>query len=285
MGTSGKYGGSHPGLLPSWLLQPDGGSAAPAGAPGGEDGGGGDDSKTSAPFPHAPAQQAMPAFTGTFQSARTAFTGFAKTRDSHRLGRAVSRYVNHGAGGGKRAALQMGASRAVAGRLVALAGAAQRSGAEQALHQFNLESLAGKPAAEVFLSILETVCPTGGSVSDAISRQAMLDAITHLADAGAVNFDDLTAVQWREFLLDFVACSVEGKIVSEIGEHMVSVPANAADVCNVEAQLHDFIEGSVHDTLEGKLTDVASLNEAQISATVNSIYEAAFDFIGLLGDE
>jgi hypothetical protein len=178
----------------------------------------------------------------------------------------------------------MGASRAVAGRLLSIARDAQTFGAQQALQRFNLGALAGRPAADVFLSLMEVMCPPGGSISEAISRQAMLEAINHLAEAGATNFDQLTAGQWEEFVLDFVGCSIEEKLIGEIGAHLIELPTTIADVGALETQLHDFISGSVREALQDRLPNISSLTDATITVTVNAVYEAAFDYLSLMGD-
>lgn len=179
----------------------------------------------------------------------------------------------------------MGASRGVANRLLGIARDAQTVGAPQAVQRYNLGNVVGVPAADVFLSLMEVMCPPGGSISEAISRTAMLSAIEHLAEAGATDFDALTPQQWEAFVLDFVSCSVEEKVISEIGFHLVDGPETIADLNATEDQLHDFIFGCVRDALAGQLGDIASLSDTDVATTVETVYTAAFDFLSLLGDE
>jgi hypothetical protein len=192
--------------------------------------------------------------------------------------------VNKGTGGGRRAAVAMGASRPVARNLMGIARDSQTIGAAQALQRFNLGPIAGQPAANVFLSLMEVMCPPGGSISEAISRQAMLSAIEHLAEAGATNFDALTPAQWEEFVLDFIGCSIEEKIVTEIGTHLIDLPESIAELDALEHHLHDFISGCVREALVDRLPNLSGLSDADISATVETVYEAAFDYLSLLGD-
>ena len=192
--------------------------------------------------------------------------------------------MTQGAGGGQRASAAMGASRAVAGRLLNIARDAQVQGAAQAVQHFNLGVVTGVPAADVFLNLLEVMCPPGGSISEAISRAAMLAAIEHLADAGTTDFDALTSQQWEEFVLDFIGCSVEEKVISEIGSHLVDVPDTVAGLNAMENQLHDFISGCIRDALTDKLSNISALTDGDIAGTVEAVYVAAFDFLSLLGD-
>jgi len=287
MGTSGSYGGSKNGLLPTWLTRPDGGAdppaAAPASAPPGVHAQPAGPTPTQSPTVQ-PSPISSPPFSGSFGNARAAFTRYARSHDSAALGSALSRYVNRGAGGGRRAAAGMGASRAVASRLVGVARDVQTAGAVQTLQRYGLGQLAGRPAADVFLSLMEVMCPPGGSISEAISRQAMLAAIEHLAEAGATDFDALTPAQWEEFILDFISCSVEEKVVSEIGTHLIDIPETIAELDALENQLHDFVSGCVREALADKIPNLSRLTDADIAATVETVYEAAFDYLSLLRD-
>lgn len=76
----------------------------------------------------------------------------------------------------------------------ATAPAGPARGAAETLRQLNLPGLAGRPAADVFVAILEFVCPPGGAVDEAIARQAMLETIGDMAEAGIGSFDTLA---WR----------------------------------------------------------------------------------------
>jgi hypothetical protein len=281
MGTSGSYGGPRTGLVPSFLNDPTGAGDAPVAQPSGQ--------PAAAAEPAGPAQPqaapAAPAFAGSFTGARTALNRFARSGNSDDLRRAASSYVNRGTGGSRRASVRMGASRATAARLISLGRAVQASGAVAALASFQLGAMAGRPAADVFLQLLEFVCPAGSSINEAVSRQAMLDAILHMSEGDVGNFDELTAAQWEEFLIDFVGCSIEGKILSDIGTQALKVPDSVADVGTLQSQLHDFINGCVRSSLGERLDNIASLTDAEIITCVNAVYEAAFEYISLLEDE
>ena len=77
----------------------------------------------------------------------------------------------------------MGSSRATAAGLLAVVRDFQRLGPDETLRRLNLSGLSGAPAADVFVAILEFVCPPGGAVDEAIARQAMLESIGDMAEA------------------------------------------------------------------------------------------------------
>lgn len=284
MGTSKCYGGPSKGLVPSWIDDPVPGvlPAAPA-APidagvGGEDG-------AQPTLPPPIAHPMMPIPDGSFRSSRGNFSRFAGTGSLSALGKAASGYVRHGTGGARQAASRMGASRSAGARLLGIVRDVQRLGAAEALRQaLNLPELAGRPAAEVFLALSDFVCPPGGRFDEGIARQAMLDAIGNLAEAGVEAFDALSTGQLQEFFLEFVIRSIEGRILADIGIRGVALPADVAAVERVQDQLHDFVAGCTRGCLSGRLDALEALTSREVAAKVDEIYEAAFEIVAAAGE-
>lgn len=287
MGTSASYGGPRSGLVPSWV-DDAAGSGTPAGAPPAS--GAAPGIGPAAPSAQSTSPESRPRFTaspgGSLSGARGNFTRFARNGDRSALGRALSSYVRGGTGGSARAARRMGASRAVAGKLLGIVRDVQRVGGAEALRQrFNLQQLAGRPAADVFLALMEFVCPPGGTVDDGIARQAMLEAVGDLAEAGVGNFDAMTRIQLEEFFLNFVIRSVESRIVADIGSRSITLPASADAVELVQQQLHDFVAGCTRSELAGQLDGLERLKDQEINATIDRIYEAGFDVLVAAADQ
>ena len=276
MGTSKGYGGPSSGLVPSFVNDPP----APALAP-----------RPVAPLaqPAAPLTQTAPrqhfgTSGGDLRTARSNFTRFSRTGSRNSLATAVSGYVRTGNGGAKRAAQRMGSSRAVAGELLGMLRDVQRAGPVDALRRLKLDALAGRPAPDVLVTVLEFICPPGGAVDEAIARAAMLEAIGDMAEAGLGSFDALTPEQMREFFLDFVARSIEGRVVADIGARGIKIPDDVSAVESAQAQLHDFITGATRGQLSSQLNDVAEISNLDIEGRVNQIYEAAFELIAAAGE-
>jgi hypothetical protein len=150
--------------------------------------------------------------------------------------------------------------------------------------RFDLAALADRPAADVFLEIIEFVCPPGGDIDQAIARQAMLEAIGDLAESGAGNFDELGPAELTEFFLDFVVHSIEGRIMADLGGRGITLPDTVEGVERVQAQLHDFVDGCTRGELAGRLSGAADLTDEGIARVVNEVYEAAFDLIVAAGE-
>lgn len=285
MGTSKGYGGPPNGLVPTWL-DAGGGGAGDAGD-GGSDGSG--DAASTTPSDGGP----VPA--GGFAAARNAFTRFSKTGSSSALGSALSSYVGGGGGGGggsrggtggaRRAAQRMGSSRAAGAKLLGVVRDFQSVGPVETLRQLDLESMVNQPASEVFLAMLEFLCPPGGAIDEAISRQAMLEAIGNLDRDAPTAFAQLAPEQLREFFLDFVSLSIEGRVIADIGARGITLPADIATVENAHEQLHDFIEGCCRVHLSGLLTGLEALSSHDVEQRSNEIYEAAFSLIADAGED
>lgn len=221
---------------------------------------------------------------GSLGGARGSFSRFTRTGSRSALGSALANYVRNGTGGARRAARRMGASRAVGAGVLGVVRDFQRLGPAETLRQLNLIGLAGQPAADVFLAIVDVVCPPGGAVDEAIARQAMLETIGDMAEAGVGSFDALTPEQLREFFLDFIARSIEGRVMADIGGRGITLPDDVAAVESAQAQLHDFVTGCTRGALSPRLDGIERLADREIQGVVNQIYEAAFGLVAAAGE-
>lgn len=281
MGTSSSYGGPSSGLVPDWV---DGVDSGVGGDGTDQDGGDNSDTEKStaadggeAGTPQAPPTVAPPG--GMFTYPRGQFTRFTNGGDSKSLGRALKGYVS-AAGGGVGATRRMPHSTRVASGVAGLASAVANDGAEAALARFNLQDLAGRPAAEVLEAVAEVICPDGGTIDESIARDAMLEAIAEVAadDPGA--FDELSTDQLDEFLCDVITRSVVTKVLNEIGTNALHGSASDADFREAERITRDFTQGRVRDAL-GNRFDVGSRpTQSEIDRSISEVYADTFDMLG-----
>lgn len=294
MGTSGSNRGSRRGLVPTWVSDPA--PAAPRPAPpqapasGSSSPGGPSNPQTPSgpPTPIPPATKLPPLPSGSagasLGSARGDFTRAAKANggSSGHLKRGTGKYVR-AVGGAGNAARIMTPSRGVASEIGRVAADALQRGPAEALRRFNLESMAGAPAAEVFETLADIICPAGGTIDEAIAREAMLAAAADLAASG-VTFDALSAEALEAIFLGTIARSIEDKLLNELGSKVVRLPDDAAAVQRIERELHDFVTGAVRDAFAGANGGIAALDTATVDATVADIYERTFEVLQVLGD-
>lgn len=285
MGTSSAFGGPGGGtpLVPSWLGGDGGGGPAPDG--------GGDGAPPNGVAPAGPAAPPRPpippaAAPTRFAAARNNFSRFAESggHDRASLGRAVSHYVSTASGGARTAAARMGASRGAGSRLLGFLSDAVARGAREALRALNLETLAGSPIEHIFIGLADYVCPDGGTVDEGIAREAFIETIADLAAAGVVDLDGLTADQMQTVFELYATNAIEARLCNDIGAKTITLPRNAREISDVQAQLHDFILRGVADALTAARVAAQALTPDRVLAFVGRIYEEAFGILRLMGN-
>ena len=289
MGTSTAYGGpaGETPLVPSWLGGADGGDAP---SPSAETGAGpeGQPPADGAAPPSPPNRPPLPktADPQRFSAARNSFTRFAGSGGSDRvnLGRAVSRYVSTSAGGARQAAQRMGASRGAGARLLGFIADAQARGVREALRALDLESLAGRPLAEIFVGLADYICPGAGTVDEGIAREAYIETIVELASEGLTDLTTFTPDQMQTVFELYATHAIEARICNDIGTKAVTMPPDAQAAHRVEQQLRDFIRGAVSDALTRAQAKTPNPTLDQIQGFVDTVYESAFAILQALGD-
>jgi hypothetical protein len=223
-----------------------------------------------------------------FTAARSNFSRFAASggRDRTSLGRALSHYVStaSGSGGSRTAAERMGASRTSAARLLGFLSGTAASGPREALRALNLENLAGRPIEEVFLGLMEYVCPDGGTVDEGIAREAFIETIADLAANEILDIDGLTADQMQTIFELYATHAIEARICNDIGTKSITLPTDPSDAARVQTQLLDFVRRSVADALTSARTAMQTLTPDRVTGFVTEVYEQAFSILQSLGD-
>lgn len=273
MGTSKQNEGPRISLVPSWADDPAPAAAAAAVA-----------APTATLAPPVTAAPGAPDVlgSGVFEGARRAFTDFAKSGSRSALERAAGRYVREGTGGARRATRRMGAARPTGGRVLGFLADVARNGAAAALSTFNLQGLAAQPAATVMTALVDFLCPAGGSIEEGIARSGMLQAIDDMAQAGLTSFNTLTPAQLVEFFVSYITRTIETKMFNDIGARGISLPEDVQAVNDLQDLLHSFVSGQVRDAVVDTVGDVTGLDPAAMGATVDRVYEAAFDVLEAL---
>jgi len=287
MGTAGSYGGSARGnsLTPSWLSDDD---PAPGGAANAEPEvnpeNGAEQNQPLGPGCVPAASPIAAALPVDFRNARANFTTFARSggHDRRALGRAAASYVRN-AGGGARASRHMGASRAAGAGLAGFLADVARRGVVDALRTLNLPGLAGRPPAEMFAALIDVFCPEGGTIDEAIAREAFVEMVIELAEIGIADIADLSADRMPEIFESFAAHAIEARIENDIAMKAVALPANTAAAQRVQQILCDFIRRAVHDAM-AQAADFRQLAEDRIKAWIDMVYAQAFELLRVLGE-
>jgi hypothetical protein len=291
MGTSGRSGGPNPGtpLVPSWLddvpaAPPPASDPAPEPSP--PDG-------APSPIPQLPAQTLGPLPPmppapppNRFRAARSNFSRFASSSgsDGRSLRRAVRDYVRSGTRGSRNATRRMGASRSAARGILGVLRDFQREGLDATLRRLNFGDLIGRPLEEVFAGLTDVVCMDGGSIDEGIALDAWLETVADLEELNLTDPAALTPEQMRDIFLTFIAHTIEGRLLQDIGANGLKVAADLAAIEAFENQLRDYIRRSVRDSFSTDISTPASLSDHQIEGIVDRTYQDAWDLLVTWGD-
>lgn len=188
-------------------------------------------------------------------------------------------------GGARSASARMGSARGAGSRLLGFLSDAVALGATQALRALNLGDLAGKRIEEIFLGLVDYVCPDGGSIDEGIAREAFVETIVDLAGAGITDLDGLTQAQMQTVFELYATNAIEARICNDIGAKTVTLPSDSREAATVQAQLGDFIRRGVADALTLATLARSQLTRDRVLGFVGDIYEQAFAILQTLGEK
>ena len=286
MGTSGlsRGPGSGTSLVPTWLEEP---TSSPFGNGDGTTNEVGQDSAGNEDSAQPTERPAIlpPPVSSRFQGARTNFTRFARSGGSNTraLRRAVHGYVSTGTRGSRNASSRMGSARITASGALGLFRGFLRDGVENTLRQLNLGNLVGRSAEDLLTGLTDTICRDGGSIDEAIARDAWLETIAELDQFGIEDFDALTTDQVREVFLAYVANAIETRLFQDIGTKGFRVAASMAEIQSFEAQLKSYIHRGVRDSFSSDLSKLTELGDKEINSMVDRTYREAWELLEAWG--
>jgi len=178
----------------------------------------------------------------------------------------------------------MGSSRTTAAGLLSFLNSAASAGAREALRTLRLEGLAGRPIEEIFLGLADYICPDGGTVDEGISREAFIETIADLAEAGISDLDSLNSDQMQTIFELYATNAIEARLCNDIGANAITLPADAHEAMKLQSQLRDFISRGVADALTAAQAGLRALTPSNVLGFVTGVYEQAFGLLQSLGD-
>jgi Glu-tRNA(Gln) amidotransferase subunit E-like FAD-binding protein len=178
----------------------------------------------------------------------------------------------------------MGSSRGAGARLLGFLADAQTRGVTEALRSLNLEGLAGRTIDEIFIGLVDYICPDGGTVDEGIAREAFIETIVELTVLGVNDLDGLTPDQMQTVFELYATHAIEARLCNDIGTKLITAPTDAQTALLAQEQLHDFIRNGVSDALTQARTETPILTQDRVRAFVDSVYERAFGILKALGD-
>jgi hypothetical protein len=275
VGTSTPFGGpknSNP-LLPSFLNQPDGTSAANS------------QPDEQQPANAAPPQTTPPANDKRFQGARRSFNAYVRSgaRDERARGRALRSFVRRAGGGATRTSQRMAVERRATANLAQVLNRAGEAagGIREVVQTLDLAALADAPIETVYASLVDVICPPNGDLDDAHAREAYLEAVTEVMDRGYADIERPSAETVTEIIGTYITNVIHIRVVNAIANGLVTLPDDVEEVTAVEAGMRDFIGGCVDDALR-ELGGPLPVNELQ--ATIDDLYSRAIEIVDYRAD-
>ena len=194
-------------------------------------------------------------------------------------------YVRTGTGGRRNAVRRMAPSRVAAGRTLGVFRGLQRDGTQETLRRLNLQRLSGGSVQEIFIGLTEVICQDGGSIDEAIARDAWLETIAELDQFGIDDLDALRGEQVRELFLTFVAHSIEARLYQEIGISGFKISARIDDIASFDRQFREYIERSVRDSFSSDISELSNMSDRDLRRVVDTTYFEVWKLLELLGDQ
>ena len=209
---------------------------------------------------------------------RSSFTRYTNSGKTNHLERAVRRYVAT-AGGIRSAVTRMPSSTKVVSNLARFANRVVTEGVEQALEEFNLQSLADRPAAEVLEALVDKIGPEGGTIEEAVARDAMIETIADFVSKDLDDFSQLSREQLGELIVQVIARSITTKVINEIGTNSLHGSASDADFQRAESTLKDYTLGAAQDAFERKFSLGKAISSQQVDHRVKEIFSNALEIL------
>jgi hypothetical protein len=177
----------------------------------------------------------------------------------------------------------MGSAGRTAASFAGLVQAVQAGGAAAALRSVGLEHCVGRNAGDVFIEILEVIGPDGGRIDEGIAREAFERSIAECIRED-IAIEDLSVEQWGELLINFLALSIQLRVIADIGESSLDVPADINQALAAEAIMKSVIYATVSEEIGNLLERTASVPADRLREVTDDAYERAWgafeDFIG-----
>ena len=287
MGTSASYGGpkgANP-LIPSWVDTPLPSEGAPPAGDGGPQAAGGDDGGKDGAPDRTPAPSLGP---NRLTPLRRAIRTSARSggSDGRAMRAAARHFVSKSMGGARRGAQRMGVARRAGGRLVQALSALAHGGASQLARVFQLQSIAGLSATQVWDRLTDFVCSDGGSIDEAIVKSAFCQTLKQEMDDGLTDLLDANTEQLASFFEHFIGECVIERLSQDGGSLLEQNGVSAATAFAHMQTLRSLVSVFVSQRLAARAGRglPASYDSRQIDSIVVGTLRDAIAAVGEWGE-
>ncbi|MEW9123837.1 MAG: Qat anti-phage system associated protein QatB [Thermotaleaceae bacterium] len=221
-----------------------------------------------------------------FRVPRGDFTRYVNSggRDSGNLHKSVSQYIKQSLGGAKNATSRLGASRTSTARLMSVVSSIAGRGIAETSKVFGLGDLMGKNASDVFLEIMDFVCPDGGSTDEGIARSSYIETIESMPELSVTPIENMTEQQFLIFTETYMSNVIQERLLNDIGNKTISLPDDIGTVQMIQEQLGGYIHGAVSDAITQLNVEIRNIDSTQTRAIVDSVYEKSYTILESLSE-
>ncbi|GIP51789.1 Qat anti-phage system associated protein QatB [Paenibacillus vini] len=216
-----------------------------------------------------------------FREPRGNFTRYVNSggNNGNNLRKSVSQYVKHSLGGAKSATTRLGASRKSTVQLISFLSQIANNGIEATSRVFGLGDLMGKNASDVFLDIMDFVCPDGGTTDEGIARNSYIETIEAMPELNATPIEQMTEQQFLVFTETYMANVIKERLLNDIGSKAISLPNDITIVQAIQEQLGEFIRGAVSDAMMQLNVEIRNIDSVQTRGIVDSVYQKSYEIL------
>ena len=176
-----------------------------------------------------------------FRYPRKEFTDYIKSsgRNSGSLHRAASNYVRHSLGGASNASQRLGAAKSSSTRLISVLGSISANGLNATLERHGFKNLIGKPIDQIFLGLVDYICPDGGRTDEGIARNAFIDLLPLIKEMGIEENSGINETQLRAIMEVYFSNVIMQRLINDIGKNTFRLPD---DIDEIQKRFSDSSE-------------------------------------------
>lgn len=222
-----------------------------------------------------------------FTKPRRDFTIYINSngRDRSRSRKSISNYIKQSLGGSSNAVKRLGSARLSSANLLSIARALHSGGVGAVEQYLNITNLAGKTASDVFITIVDFICPDGGTQDEGIAREAYISAIEETPEIADVPFDELTVDQMLLFIEKTMTNAICARITNDIGNKLLFLPNDIETANTIVIQITDLISGAISDAITELHVTPENIPQNEAIKIIDEVYKTAFDILESIGDK
>lgn len=221
-----------------------------------------------------------------FRTPRSDFTRYLNSsgRNGRNLHKAVAGYVNSSLGGSRNATSRLGAAKVSSERLLSLFNGISTRGLNSTLVEYGLGNLIGKTVNEIFIGIVDFVCPDGGSIDEGIARSSFIETLAILDELEITDINEMNESQFLAFTETYISNVIQQRLINDIGNKSIKLPDNIDIVNTIQKQIGGFIQGAVSDAIAKLNIGITAITPEKTRNIVESIYETSYSILGSIYD-